>query len=102
MIEPSFTSTAPYKEKRPGKINDTDTSGVKPKTLKYQKQGNNGQSDLESDVQMGPSESCDGDVEFADPTRPENKLVSNMVSESAHAKGLGHEGFTTLPLDRRR
>jgi len=60
---------------------------------------NTRRSDLESDVQMSPSESGDSDAEFADLTHPESELVSDMLSESAHAK-LDIEGFT-LPLDRR-
>ena len=80
---------APYNGKRPRKVNDTDPAEATPKTLKSQnteKHQTSDSSDSESDVQMGSAESSDGDVEFADPTHPESKLVSDVLSESAHVK----------------
>lgn len=77
---------APHKGKRPRIIDNTDPSGVKPKTLKSQNKENHQTSNLESDVQMSSSQSSDRDVEFADPTYLESKLVSDMLSESAHVK----------------
>jgi hypothetical protein len=81
---------APHNGKRPRKVNDTDTSEVKPKTPKSQNKEKHQASDSESKsdvtVEMSTSESSDSEVEFADPTNPESELVPDMLSESGHVK----------------